>query len=57
MATEAKTVKPQESAATRFWNWLTETQVWTSVFRHERPNTDRNRVLVMPAPTWTRARK
>ena len=47
MATETKTVKPQESAPTRFWNWLTETQVWTSVFRHERPNTDRNRVLVM----------
>src|SRR6266540_2583570 len=47
MATETKTVKPQESAATRFWNWLTETQVWTSVFRHDRPDTDRNRVLVM----------
>ncbi len=47
MATETKTVKPQESAPTRFWNWLTETQVWTSVFRHERPDTDRNRVLVM----------
>src|ERR671917_7106 len=47
MATETKTIKPQEGPATRFWNWLTETQVWTSVFRHERPNTDRNRVLVM----------
>jgi hypothetical protein len=47
MATETKTVKPQESYGTRFWNWLTETQVWTSVFRHERPDTDRNRVLVM----------
>jgi quinol-cytochrome oxidoreductase complex cytochrome b subunit len=47
MATETKTVKPQEGYGTRFWNWLTETQVWTSVFRHERPNTDRNRVLVM----------
>ena len=23
MATETKTVKPQESAATRLWNWLT----------------------------------
>ena len=30
-----------------FWNWLTETQVWKSVFRHDRPDTDRNRVLVM----------
>ena len=47
MATETKTVKPQEGYGTRFWNWLTETQVWTSVFRHERPDTDRNRVLVM----------
>ena len=47
MATETKTVKPQEGYGTRFWNWLTETQVWTSVFRHERPNTDRNRVLIM----------
>src|SRR6202011_4908094 len=32
---------------TRVWNWLTETQIWTSVFRHDRPGTDRNRVLVM----------
>ena len=47
MATEVKTIKPKESAGTRFWNWLTETQVWTSVFRHDRPDTDRNRVLVM----------
>ena len=47
MATEAKTVKPKEPAGTRLWNWLTETQVWTSVFRHDRPDTDRNRVLVM----------
>ena len=47
MATEVKTIKPKESAGTRFWNWLTETQIWTSVFRHDRPDTDRNRVLVM----------
>src|SRR5712672_4163542 len=44
---DTKTVAPQEGAATRFWNWLTETQIWTSVFRHDRPNTDRGRVLVM----------
>src|SRR5438445_13358927 len=44
---DTKTVAPKEGPGTRFWNWLTETQVWTSVFRHERPNTDRNRVLVM----------
>src|SRR6187431_3241726 len=47
MATETKTVKPQEGYGTRVWNWLTETQVWTSVFRHGRPDSDRNRVLVM----------
>jgi len=44
---DTKTIAPKEGAPTRFWNWLTETQAWTSVFRHDRPNTDRNRVLVM----------
>src|SRR5438874_13665734 len=44
---DTKTVAPKEGAGTRFWNWLTETQVWTSVFRHDRPDTDRGRVLVM----------
>src|SRR6267378_2366534 len=44
---ETKTVEPKESAPVRFWNWLTETQAWTSIFRHGRPNSDRNRVLVM----------
>jgi hypothetical protein len=44
---DTKTIDPQESAPIRFWNWLTETQIWTSVFRHGRPNSDRNRVLVM----------
>ena len=44
---DTKTIDPQESAPVRFWNWLTETQIWTSVFRHGRPNSDRNRVLVM----------
>ena len=44
---EAKTINPKESAATRFWNWLTETQIWKSVFRHDRPDSDRTRVLVM----------
>ena len=44
---DTKTVAPKEGPGTRFWNWLTETQAWTSVFRHDRPNTDRNRVLVM----------
>ena len=44
---DAKTVKPQDPALVRGWNWLTETQVWTSVFRHAAPINDRNRVLVM----------
>jgi hypothetical protein len=44
---DTKTVAPKEGALTRFWNWLTETQIWTSVFRHGRPDSDRNRVLVM----------
>ena len=40
---DTKTVAPKESPGTRLWNWLTETQVWTSVFRHGRPDSDRNR--------------
>src|SRR6187399_3657472 len=46
MAT-TKTIEPKEGGLVRFWNWLTETQAWTSIFRHGRPTTDRNRVLVM----------
>src|SRR5213594_3253892 len=44
---DTKTIAPQEGPGTRFWNWLTETQAWTSIFRHGRPDNDRNRVLVM----------
>src|SRR5262247_513140 len=44
---DTKTIEPKEAALVRFWNWLTETQAWTSIFRHGRPTTDRNRVLVM----------
>src|SRR6267142_1812647 len=44
---DTKTVAPKESPGTRLWNWLTRTQVWTSIFRHDRPDTDRGRVLVM----------
>ena len=44
---DTKTIAPKEGPGTQFWNWLTETQVWTSVFRHGRPDSDRNRVLVM----------
>src|SRR5512140_349322 len=44
---DTKTIAPKEGPGTQFWNWLTETQVWTSVFRHGRPDSDRNRVLVV----------
>ena len=44
---DTKTIAPKEGPGTKFWNWLTETQLWTSVFRHGRPDSDRNRVLVM----------
>ena len=35
---ETKTIDPQESGPVRFWNWLTETQVWKSIFRHGAPD-------------------
>ena len=41
------TVAPQKGAFERFWIWLTETQIWTSIFRHDRPTSDRTRVLVV----------
>ena len=44
---DKKSVAPKEGAFTRSWNWLTETQAWKSIFRHDMPTTDRNRVLVM----------
>src|SRR5205085_12704261 len=44
---DTKTVAPKEGPGTRFWNWLTETQIWTSIFRHDSPDIDRGRVLVM----------
>ena len=44
---DSKTITPKESLLVRSWNWLTETQVWTSVFRHNAPISDRNRVLVV----------
>ena len=44
---DTKTVAPKEGLGTRFWNWLTETQAWKSIFRHDRPDSDRGRVLVM----------
>ena len=44
---DSKTITPKESLLVRSWNWLTETQVWTSIFRHNAPISDRNRVLVV----------
>ena len=44
---EPKTVEPSTPALIRGWNWLTETQIWTSIFRHAAPISDRNRVLVV----------
>src|ERR1700740_316905 len=44
---DTKTVEPKVGPLTAGWNWLTETQAWTSVFRHHRPDSDRGRVLVM----------
>ena len=38
---------PRAPAFVRAWDWLTETQIWTSIFRHAAPINDRNRVLVM----------
>ena len=42
---QTQTIKPQEGALVRAWNWLTATQIWTSIFRHNAPINDRNRVL------------
>ena len=44
---DTKIIAPKESALERSWNWLTETQIWKSVFRHDAPISDRNRVLVV----------
>ena len=44
---DTKIVAPKEGALERSWNYLTETQVWKSVFRHNAPIADRNRVLVV----------
>jgi quinol-cytochrome oxidoreductase complex cytochrome b subunit len=39
--------KPQESFLSRTWDYITETQIWRSIFRHGMPSTNRNRVLVV----------
>ena len=44
---DTKTIEPKTPGLVRAWDWLTETQIWTSIFRHAAPINDRNRVLVM----------
>jgi len=39
--------KPPEPFLTRTWDYITETQLWRSIFRHGMPSTNRNRVLVV----------
>ena len=51
---DTKTVEPKVGALAAGWNWLTETQAWTSVFRHGRVDNDRNRVLVMLSNVFQR---
>ena len=44
---DTKTIEPKAPALVRAWDWITETQIGTSIFRHTAPINDRNRVLVM----------
>jgi quinol-cytochrome oxidoreductase complex cytochrome b subunit len=39
--------KPPEPFLSRTWDYITETQLWRSIFRHGMPSTNRNRVLVV----------
>ena len=39
--------KPPEPFLTRTWDYITDTQIWKSIFRHGMPSTNRNRVLVV----------
>src|ERR671922_911125 len=39
--------KPQESFLSRTWDYITDTQIWRSIFRHGMPSTNRNRILVV----------
>src|SRR5213593_1904531 len=41
------TAKPPEPFLSRTWDYITDTQLWKSVFRHGVPSTNRNRVLVV----------
>src|SRR5258706_13002869 len=37
--------KPPEPFITRTWDYITESQIWRSIFRHGMPSTNRNRAL------------
>ena len=39
--------QPQPPFLTRTWDYITDTQIWRSIFRHGLPNNARNRVLVV----------
>ena len=41
------TAKPPQPFLTRTWEYITDTQIWRSIFRHGMPSTNRNRVLVV----------
>ena len=37
--------KPPEPFLTRTWDYITDTQIWRSIFRHGMPSNSRNRAL------------
>ena len=39
--------KPDEPFLTRTWDYITDTQIWRSIFRHGAPSTNRNRALAV----------
>ena len=39
--------KPEEPFLTRTWDYITDTQIWRSIFRHGAPSTNRNRALAV----------
>src|SRR3974377_1072004 len=39
--------KPSETFLERSWDYITETPMWRSVFRHRMPTTNRNRALAV----------
>ena len=47
LARAMATAKPPQPFLSRTWDYITETQVWRSIFRHGMPATNRNRVLVV----------